>query len=148
MKTGTTKHQIDTLDQLQEIAKKFYQLIRAGDVVFLQGNLGCGKTTFTQLFLKNAGIAGTVKSPTYALYENYANQQHNFVHMDLYRLSNPEELYYIGIEEILDDKNIILIEWPEKGQGVLPRPNWLFQFQLNHLNRKLTITKYLRYMHN
>ncbi|MCF6319883.1 MAG: tRNA (adenosine(37)-N6)-threonylcarbamoyltransferase complex ATPase subunit type 1 TsaE [Proteobacteria bacterium] len=142
MKTDTTKHQIDTLDQLEEIAIKFYQLVLAGDVIFLQGDLGCGKTTFTQLFLKNADISGVVKSPTYALYESYANQQHNFVHMDLYRLSHPEELYYIGIEEILDDKNITLIEWPEKGQGVLPSPNWLFQFQLNHLNRKLTITKY------
>lgn len=132
--------QIDTLEQLNAMAIEFSQLVQPGSVVFLLGDLGAGKTTFTQHFLRACGIKETVKSPTYTLFETYQVNQQNYVHMDLYRLSDPEELYYMGIEDLLNGSNILLIEWPQKGKGVLPEADWVLTFEYKQLNRNLTIT--------
>jgi len=131
---------IDTLDQLDQAARQFAQQLQPGDVVALQGDLGAGKTTFTQQLLKHCGVTDVVKSPTYTLYETYQVNGQGYVHMDLYRLTDPEELFFLGIEDLLDGRHIVLVEWPDKGQGVLPPANWTLVFQLTGLNRTLTIT--------
>lgn len=136
----TVQKQIDTLEQLETVANELSGKIKAGDVVFLLGDLGAGKTTFTQFFLKACGVKEHVKSPTYTLYETYQVEAQTYVHMDLYRLTDPEELYFMGIEDLLSGEHIVLLEWPQKGAGVLPEADWILTFKYQQLNRNLTIT--------
>jgi len=127
---------ISDLKQLDDFAKTFSASLSKGDVIFLEGDLGSGKTTFTQLLLKHLAYQGRVKSPTYAIYESYELAQFTLIHMDLYRLSSPEELYYLAIEEIFDANNIVIIEWPDKGQGVLPKTTKTLGFELINSNKR------------
>lgn len=130
---------ISTLRQLTAVAEQLYKQSKSGDLIFLQGDLGSGKTTFTQLFLKAAGVKEQVKSPTYSLFESYQSQTGHYVHMDLYRLSDPEELYFLGIEEILDGSQVVLIEWPSKAGVLLPPADLILQFEQDSLDRTLTV---------
>ena len=138
----TTRQQFDisSLEQLQQVAAKFSADLTAGQTVYLQGDLGAGKTTFTQALLAVSGVKEHVKSPTYTLYETYQSNDKQFIHMDLYRLTVPEELYFLGIEELINGSNILLVEWPQKGMGVMPKPDWRLEFKFSKLNRSLTIT--------
>lgn len=131
---------INSLAQLEQVAEQFQQQVKAGDVVYLLGDLGAGKTTFTQFFLAACGVTEHVKSPTYTLYEIYQVAKQSYIHMDLYRLTDPEELFYLGIEELIDGQNILLVEWPSKGLGVLPKADWTLNFRFSQHERTLTIT--------
>lgn len=133
-------HDVSQLSDLAQIAAELSHQVKPGDLLFLMGDLGMGKTTFTQKFIQSVGIKEHVKSPTYTLFESYSKGSQTYIHMDLYRLGDPEELLYLGIEDLLDGKNIILVEWPEKGHGILPSPQWRLQFSGNMNNRTLTIT--------
>ena len=128
---------ISTLKQLDKFAKSFSQKLITGDVVFLKGDLGSGKTTFTQMLLKHLAYKKRVKSPTYAIYESYDLPQFTLIHMDLYRLGNPEELYYLAIEEIFDPNNVVIIEWPNKGKGVLPKASKTIGFELVDSHKRM-----------
>lgn len=133
-------YNIDDLADLAQLSGQFLNQLSAGDVVFLSGDLGAGKTTFCQLLLQAAGVTEPVKSPTYALYNHYQVDKKSFIHMDLYRLSDPEELYFLDIEWILNGQHIVLVEWPSKGEGILPKPNWRLDFDWKNNQRTLTIT--------
>src|SRR3984957_2811213 len=96
----------------------------AGDntlcVVYLAGDLGAGKTTLTRGLLRSLGVTGTVRSPTYTLVEIYELGALTALHLDLYRLSDPEELGNLGLREWARGGHLWLIEWPERGAGRLP----------------------------
>lgn len=89
-------------------------------LVFLHGDLGAGKTTLVRGLLRAAGVTGAIKSPTYALIEEYEIGERKIFHFDLYRLAEPEELEWIGIDDYLNQNALCFIEWSEKGAGVLP----------------------------
>jgi len=90
--------------------------------LYLSGDLGAGKTTFSKYFLKALGVEETIKSPTYTIIESYIAGDLNIDHIDLYRIEE-QDLYDLGFLE--DDHKIWLIEWPEKGGESLPEPDLL-----------------------
>ena len=107
----------------------------AGNVVFLVGDLGAGKTTLARGILNGLGHSGAVTSPTYTLVEHYPLPGGDVYHVDLFRLAQPAELEMTGLRDLLDASSTLLVEWPERGVGQLPTPD--FQVDIRCLNGDL-----------
>ncbi|MCG5494501.1 tRNA (adenosine(37)-N6)-threonylcarbamoyltransferase complex ATPase subunit type 1 TsaE [Ectothiorhodospira variabilis] len=109
-------------------------------LVFLQGDLGAGKTTLVRAFLRALGHVGPVKSPTYTLVEPYEIGGRRILHFDLYRLADPEELEYLGVREDMDDATLNLVEWPSQGEGWLPVPDLVLSLSASGEGRRLELS--------
>lgn len=103
---------IKSIDDWQEIVDKITPELKH-NILLLKGNLGAGKTTFTQFLMKKLGSGDEVNSPTYSIVNEYSTPKGKVYHFDLYRLKNIDEVYDIGIEEYLDNAFLCIIEWPE-----------------------------------
>ncbi len=97
--------------------------------MYLDGTLGMGKTALSRALISGLGWQGRVKSPTYTLLEQYDTVSTSVFHFDLYRLGDPEELEFIGVRDLDAENSIWLIEWPEKGTGLLPPADLIVHFK-------------------
>lgn len=104
----------------EALAARLAGRLPARAVVHLQGDLGAGKSTFARAMLRALGVTGTIRSPTYTLVEPYALPGGGqALHLDLYRIGDPGELEFLGLDD--DAARLWLVEWPERGEGALPR---------------------------
>ena len=124
-----------------QIATQLAQICLSG-IIYLVGGLGAGKTTFTRAWLHAKGHVGAVKSPTYTLVEPYQIADQSVFHFDLYRLNDPFELELMGIRDYFEDRQaLFLIEWPQKGEPVIPSADLQLTLQIatDDVTRHLTI---------
>ncbi len=116
------------------------QWCKGSGVVFLHGDLGAGKTTMVRGLLRSLGFSGSTKSPTYTLVEPYQFDNFRVYHFDLYRLGDPEELEFIGIDDYVSEQGaLLLFEWPERGAGWLPEPHITVNLSYDNEQRRAEV---------
>ena len=130
---------VDSAENMEAAGASLIRSISAPSVIFLRGNLGAGKTTFVRGALRALGYQGLVKSPTFTLVETYTFEKFSVHHFDLYRISDPEELDFIGVREYNNDDTICFIEWPDMGLRMLPKPSVEVNIEYLNDHRLLTI---------
>jgi len=113
--------------EMHAVGEQIAATLQLPCVVYLQGELGAGKTTLSQGIANYFGYNAHVSSPTYNLIHEYPcrseGKEVNIAHLDLYRLNDPEELEMLGLADLYTDESLFLIEWAEKGEGRLPKAN-------------------------
>jgi len=107
----------------EAVGAQLFNALKGSGIVFLNGDLGAGKTTLCRGVLRALGYTGAVKSPTFTLVEPYELALGHVYHFDLYRLGHPDELNYLGVDEYFHDQAMCLVEWSQKGSGLLPKPD-------------------------
>ncbi len=118
------------VEATQRLGEQLGRLVVPGDVVLLQGDLGSGKTAFTQGIGCGLGVAEIINSPTFTILKEYTGRLPLY-HFDLYRIDDPEELLALGFDEYFADDGVCVVEWAERGEsrtdgGSAPwSPSWL-----------------------
>jgi tRNA threonylcarbamoyladenosine biosynthesis protein TsaE len=110
------------------LARRFAAAVEPPCVIWLEGDLGAGKTLFARAFVHALGYEGYVKSPSYGLLETYHAGGIKVLHLDLYRIEDPEELEYLALRDLFDEGSVLLVEWPDRGAGVLPAADLVLRF--------------------
>lgn len=122
------------------LAQKLAAHLQPALTVYLAGDLGAGKTTFTRGLLRALGFDGTVKSPTYTIVESYELDGVKVEHFDLYRFQSPDEWMDAGLDELFDAQTIALIEWPQMAEGFVPQADMTIALSVQDEGRLCTIT--------
>jgi len=133
----------NTAQQTLDLGRKIGYLIKTGCSIALKGELGAGKTTFVQGLAKGLGISEKyyITSPTFSIINEYPSQGLTLCHLDLYRLGSVEELEYIGFDDLLDDRHLIVVEWPQ----LLEADHFKFDLEIRFIldeqyNRRIVVT--------
>ena len=124
---------------LQTTAGNMLPGTQAGGRIHLQGDLGAGKTSLVRAFLRQCGVSGRIKSPSYALLESYEVSNLYLYHLDFYRFSDPAEWLDAGFRDLFKNKALLLIEWPERAGDLLTAPDLLIQLAYAGTGRQVTL---------
>ena len=124
----------------QALATALAKVLIPGLVIYLHGDLGVGKTTLVRVMLHSLGYTGVIKSPTYTLVESYSLDTMDIYHFDLYRVSDPEELEFIGIRDYNLPIAVCIFEWPYKGKGYIPAPDIEITLDFLQAGRRASLT--------
>jgi tRNA threonylcarbamoyladenosine biosynthesis protein TsaE len=103
------------VERTHALGRALGELAQAGDIILLEGELGAGKTAFTQGIGLGLGVAATINSPTFTILKEYEGRRPLY-HFDLYRLDEPDELYELGFEDYFRDDGVCVVEWAERGE--------------------------------
>ena len=114
------EYTVNSVEETWAVAREFAKELKPGDVVCLEGDLGAGKTTFTQGLAAALGVPGRVTSPTFCIVQEHQSKDVLLVHMDLYRLRGEEDVEAIGWEDYLARGAIFVIEWPDRAGSLIP----------------------------
>ena len=136
------KIELENEAETKEIGAKVASCLKGGEIIYLKGELGTGKTTLVRGALNGFGHTGNVKSPTFTIVEPYSIDDHVIYHFDLYRLDDPEELESLGIRDYCDGQSICFFEWPEKGGDFLPDADILISLSYQNEGRALEISAF------
>ncbi|RTZ60693.1 MAG: tRNA (adenosine(37)-N6)-threonylcarbamoyltransferase complex ATPase subunit type 1 TsaE [Gammaproteobacteria bacterium] len=128
---------LETPEDTEQAGWRLANRLRPGDSIYLDGDLGAGKTTLVRGLLHRLGHVGAVKSPTYTLMEQYVMKDLEVCHFDLYRIADPEELEFAGIRDYIGSSTVNLIEWSVKGAGFLPAPDVQIDLEATGKARRL-----------
>ena len=121
------------------LARSLPDLSQQHALLSLHGDLGAGKTALCRALLKALGVSGTIRSPTYTLMEPYELAKLTALHMDLYRLADPEELEWLGLRDMLAERALLLVEWPERGSGFLPAADLSIDIDYSGSGREVSL---------
>ena len=116
----TKTYTVHSVEETWQAAAEMVELLKPGRVIALHGDLGAGKTTFVQGLAFALGLKRPVTSPTFTLSTEYQTSKFKLVHMDLYRLTGPDDLLTIGYPEYLETGAVVAVEWPERAGDLIP----------------------------
>ncbi len=130
-------------EQTEKLGEDFAKNLKPQDVVFLIGNLGSGKTTFTKGIARGLGIKNRILSPTFVVVRSHSTSNENIqtlYHLDLYRLKDEGEVLNVNLTDYVnDEKGIVVIEWPEMSQEIVKKNVWKVKFEINENERSIEI---------
>jgi tRNA threonylcarbamoyladenosine biosynthesis protein TsaE len=132
----TTVLSLADADATADLGARLAATLPERAVVYLEGDLGAGKTTLARALLQKLGVTGPVRSPTYTLIERYATAAGEAAHLDLYRIADPEELLYLGLDDLSASSRLWLVEWPERGRGALPAADLIVRLAVDGAGRR------------
>lgn len=134
------QYQTKSAEETQKVGEKFAHVLSGGERVALYGELGSGKTTFVQGLARGLGIKEQIVSPSYILMRQYGKRP-QLIHVDLYRLENLRQVQDLGLDEVFEDENsIVVVEWADKMREKLPQNCKKIKFEfLAGSGRKITI---------
>ncbi len=141
METGNeTLYEVGVLNekQLKDFALSLSKDIKGGEIIFLRGELGSGKTTFVKGFAAGFGIdEKTVRSPTFTIVNEYPGETLEMIHVDLYRLQSKEEVIELALEDIIDETTVMVVEWPKLCEGLFENNIEVFFYHHDKSHREI-----------
>lgn len=130
--------QLSDPSEMRAVAQDLAAFLRPGDVILLKGDLGAGKTTWTQGLAKGLGVIEEVTSPTFVIISEYHSGRLPLYHIDAYRLEDPAEAENLGLPELFEGDGVTVVEWPERLEGYLPEDALVLTLSYCGAGRELT----------